>query len=212
MENINSCLILACALHTPVSLFSIFDDEDLMDYGVEVESHITLLYASGVKIPRENILNDIETIIGDNDDSSFMDMISSEDQSYLRVLDLFDIGSFENDSDYIVLKLKKDLDLFKELSLINKSLKNKYNVSNEYNYSPHLTLAKLYPGTAKKYLNSEKLKLVLRDSKIAFEDFILSYGPTGVSEDRERYNLTTFHAVDRFFREESLRKEKLEEV
>ena len=40
---LNSCLMLAVNLDTPVSLGCIFDEEDLKDTGIELDSHITLL-------------------------------------------------------------------------------------------------------------------------------------------------------------------------
>ena len=208
---INSCLMLACALYTPVDLSSIFEDEDLKDTGIEKESHITLLYAQNKVIDRSSLLDDIRIILDDSDKFSYTGFIDSlKDDKFVsnNVLDSFDIGKFENDSDYIVLKLKKSVDIFNILNIINKGLRIKYDVQSEFSYTPHITLAELKPGTADKYLASGKLKLVLENTKIKFEDLIISYGPSNVVEDREKYNLTTFHAVDRFFREENLKREE----
>lgn len=207
----NSCLMLACALYTPVDLSSIFEDEDLKDTGIEKESHITLLYAQNKIIDRSSLLDDIRIILDDSDKFSYTGFIDSlKDDKFVsnNVLDSFEIGKFENDSDYIVLKLKKSVDIFNVLNIINKGLRIKYDVQSEFSYTPHITLAELKPGTADKYLASKKLKLVLENTKIKFEDLIISYGPSGVVEDREKYNLTTFHAVDRFFREENLKREE----
>lgn len=203
-NNINSCLMLAAGLYTPVNLSSVFDSVDLKDTGIELESHITLLYARGVTIPRENILEDIETILGPVIYDNEMEFLESG--SKFKVFDIFELSSFENDSDYIVLKLKKDVDIYKNLGLINKGLRRKYEVPSEYSYTPHLTLAELNPGTAKKYLGDKRLKLILERSLVSFEDFIISYGPSNVVEDKEKYNLTTFHAVDRYFREQELKR------
>ena len=207
----NSCLMLACALYTPVDLSSIFEDEDLKDTGIEKESHITLLYAQNKIIDRGSLLDDIRIILDDSDKFSYTGFIDSlKDDKFVsnNVLDSFDIGKFENDSDYIVLKLKKNVDIFNVLNIINKGLRIKYDVQSEFSYTPHITLAELKPGTADKYLASKKLQLVLENTKIKFEDLIISYGPSNVVEDREKYNLTTFHAVDRFFREENLKREE----
>ena len=207
----NSCLMLACALYTPVDLSSIFEDEDLKDTGIEKESHITLLYAQNKVIDRSSLLDDIRIILDDSDKFSYTGFIDSlKDDKFIsnNVLDSFEIGKFENDSDYIVLKLKKSVDIFNILNIINKGLRIKYDVQGEFSYTPHITLAELKPGTADKYLASRKLKLVLENTKIKFEDLIISYGPSNVVEDREKYNLTTFHAVDRFFREENLKREE----
>ena len=40
-NEINSCLMLAMNLSTPVSLGCVFKEEDLKDTGVELDSHIT---------------------------------------------------------------------------------------------------------------------------------------------------------------------------
>ena len=149
MEN-NSCLMLNCSLYLPVSLSAIFSREDLKDTGIENESHITLLYAQGKEIPRMNILGDIETILGEPEFDNFIEYIRSENTE--RILNNFEIGSFENDSDYIVLKMKQTSELYKTLGLINKGLRTKYEVVSEYSYTPHISFAELQPGTAKKYL------------------------------------------------------------
>ena len=205
----NSCLMLACALYTPISLSSIFDSEDLKDTGIELESHITLLYAQGITVPKNNIMEDIEIALGDDFDS-FINLLKNGDIIGENVLETFDLGLFENDSDYVVLKLKQDNELYTNLKLINKGLRSKYGVQSEYTYTPHMTLAELNQGTAKKYTESKKLKAVLENSKFAVEDLVISYGPSNVVEDREKYNLTKFHAVDRFFREENLKREKMD--
>lgn len=205
----NSCLMLACALYTPINLSSIFDSEDLKDTGIELESHITLLYAQGITVPKDNLMEDIEIALGDDFDS-FMNLLKNGDIIGKNVLETFDLGLFENDSDYVVLKLKQDTELYTNLKLINKGLRSKYGVQSEYTYTPHMTLAELNQGTAKKYTESKKLKAVLENSKFAVEDLVISYGPSNVVEDREKYNLTKFHAVDRFFREENLKREKMD--
>ena len=207
MEN-NSCLMLNCSLYLPVSLSAIFSREDLKDTGIENESHITLLYAQGKEIPRMNILGDIETILGEPEFDNFIEYIRSENTE--RILNNFEIGSFENDSDYIVLKMKQTSELYKTLGLINKGLRTKYEVVSEYSYTPHISLAELQPGTAKKYLEDPKISLILNESFVSFEDLVISYGPSNTPVDRLRYNLTTFNAIDYFFHTENMRNENSE--
>ena len=207
MEN-NSCLMLNCSLYLPVSLSAIFSREDLKDTGIENESHITLLYAQGKEIPRMNILGDVETILGSKEFDDLIEYIKSENTD--RILDSFEVGSFENDSDYVVLKMKQSSKFYKTLGLINKGLRMKYEVSSEYSYTPHISLAELKPGTAKKYLEDPRINLILKDSFVSFEDLVISYGPSNTSVDRLRYNLTTFNAVDYFFHTENMRKENSE--
>ena len=99
-------------------------------------------------------------------------------------------------------------DSYQNLKLINTGLRNKYRVTSEFTYTPHLSLAELNPGTAKNYVeNNGKLMAVLEGSKFAPEDLVISYGPSNVVEDRVKRNLTKFHTVDRFFREENLKRE-----
>lgn len=206
MENneINSCLMWAVNLNTPVDLGCIFENSDLKDTGIELDSHITLLYAQGKVIPRENLLSDIQMILGE--DYEKLDKLCKEEKES-GVLDLFDLGCFENDSDYIVLKLKKDTEIFDILNRVNKGLRTKYGVSSDYSdYTPHLTLAELNPGLAEKYMGSDKLSLILEDTSIRFEDLMISYGANNEVEDRKQYFLTHYTCVDRYFRLAGLKR------
>lgn len=209
MEDNNSCLMMNCSLYLPVSLSSIFDKGDLKDTGIENEPHITLLYAQGKEIPRMEVLGNIETILGDEDWDKFIEFIKEENTE--KVNKFFELGSFENDSDYIVLKLNPTGQIHKTLSLINKSLSVKYDVKSSYStYTPHITLAELQPGTARKYMENKTLRSVLENSYVSFEDLVLSIGPSNTPIDRLRYNLTTFNAVDYYFYVENNRKENTE--
>ena len=209
-STLNSCLMLAINLETPVSLGCVFDSEDLKDTGVEVESHITLLYAQGKEIEHKNLLNDIKYILGPEDYKWIEDLIK-EGETY-RVFDSFELSMFDGDSDYVILKLKKETALYKVLQLINKSMSIKFGVKSDFlEYVPHLSLAELKPGTASKYLESEMLHNILDDSVYSIEDFLISYGTANEPKDRKQYYLTSFKCIDRFFRIERLEKE-LEEL
>ena len=198
-ELMNSCLMLAVNLDTPVNLGCVFDSEDLKDIGIELDSHITLLYAQGKELPRQDLLSDIKTILGEKT-IEFMNLLENEHD--YKVLDYFHLSSFENDSDYVVLKLNEDKkDLFNDLFLINKGLRVKYDVSVEFdNYSPHITLAELKPGMAKKYMDSEKLNMILEDTYLDFYDIILSYGTSNDVKDRKQYHLTSYNSLPRYFK------------
>lgn len=195
----NSCLMLAVNLDTPVNLGCVFDSEDLKDTGIELDSHITLLYAQGKELPKQDLLSDIKTILGEKT-VEFMNLLENEHD--YKVLDYFHLSSFENDSDYVVLKLNEDKkDLFNDLFLINKGLRIKYDVSVEFdNYSPHITLAELKPGMAKKYMDSEKLNMILEDTYLDFYDIILSYGSSNEVKDRKQYHLTSYNSLPRYFK------------
>jgi len=200
----NSCLMWAMNLDAPVDFGSIFDYDDLKDTGLEFDSHITLLYAQGKELPRKELLGDVKSILG-SDFEDFINLCKGDHEC--GVFTMFDLGMFENDSDYIVLKLKKDSEIFDMVNIINKGLRIKYGVSSDFSeYNPHITLAELQPGTARKYIDSETLKLVLNDSYISFEDLVLSYGTDNDVEDRKQYYLTSFKSIDRFFRIEELKK------
>lgn len=202
----NSCLMLAANLDCPISLKAIFDEGDLKDTGVELDSHITLLYAAGKQLDRREIMKDIPLILGEEDWEELC--LKMKESKEVPVLDVFDLGSFENDSDYIVLKLKKECSIYPWLAQINKSLRAKYDVASDFaDYTPHLSLAELQPGCALKYLESETLKLVLKDTVVSLEDIMISYGTANEVEDRKQYFLTSYHSVDRYFRMIHLREE-----
>lgn len=208
MENevINSCLMLAVNLDTPVDLFSMFEAEDLKDTGIELDSHVTLLYAQGKKIDKKNLLDQIMSILGEDYQELLEDYLKADPGS-LNVLDFFELGSFENDSDYVVLKMKKDVPVFSMLERINHGLSEMYGVKSEFkDYTPHMTLAELNPKSASKYLTSDILGAVLRDSVFDFEDFMLSWGTDNEPEDRKQNFLTQNKCIDRYFRIQGLKK------
>ena len=209
-SEMNSCLMLAVNLETPVSLGCVFDSKDLKDTGIELDSHITLLYAAGKELDKDQLLKETKHLIGERI-IEFMDLLKEE--HLFKVLDYFTLDSFENDSDYIVLKLKPEKEeIFNDLRVINKGLRIAYDVDSEFKtFSPHITLAELKPGTAKKYLESEKLNLILEESYFDFDDLVLSYGKANEVNDRKQYFLTNFNCVDRYFRIFNLKKE-LEEL
>lgn len=203
-NTINSCLMWAIGLYTPVDLASIFKNEDLRETGLELDSHLTLLYAQGKILPRKDMMSDIEMILSEEYEG-FLDTCKTENR--FKVLDVFELSSFENDSDYIILKMKKDNESYRILSLINKGLKTKYGVSSEFSeYTPHLTLAQLKLGKAKDYLRNENLKLILENSYFDFEDIMISFGTSSDVNDRKQYFLTQYKNVDRYFRLKHLKE------
>jgi 2'-5' RNA ligase len=214
INNINSCIMLAANLISPVSLSCVFDSEDLKDTGVEFDSHVTLLYAKSTKLERNEIMDvlnnavAIKEVLGNSSIEKYIKELSEKEP--VPVLDLFELGSFENDSGYLVLKLKQDTPEFKIFSAINEGLSDEFGVKSDFSsYNPHLTIAELNPGLTKKYLNDYSLNSILRSSQVCFEDLILSYGMTGVS-DFTVYNLTCNMGGDRFFRIRELRREAAE--
>jgi len=215
-KNTPSCLMLAANLITPVSLASIFETEDLKDSGIEFDSHLTILFSHNL-LDKNIILRDINTvisaspisknIIGGFDILGFLK--GQKNLEAKPVLDLFDLGNFENESGYVVLKLKENTGLFEILNTINSGLSELYGVTSDFGeYRPHLTLAEVQAGLSQKYMENEILQLILQKSKIKLEDFILSYDLG--EKDYKIYDLTNFNSVDRFFRIENLKKEAAE--
>ena len=208
--NINTCLMWAVGLYTPVDLRYIIDEVDLKDTGVELDSHITLLYAQGKRLPMKSFMRDIETCLGEDDWKEFKR--TSEEFEPVPAMELFDLGFFENDSDYLILKLKKDSPVFKWLNIINLSLRTKYGIKSDFDeYTPHITLAELQPGTVNKYLESRSLELLLNDSMVDFEGIMVSYGFSNEPDDRKQYFLTQYKNVDRYFRMEHLKRDFVQE-
>lgn len=212
-DNISSCIMIAANLITPVSLASVFETEDLFDTGINFDSHITMLYASGIELSKFEVKRSIEgistrstTLDNPGPDGLYNYLEKLSKNSPTKVLDLFDLSSFENDSGYVVLKLKKSTGLFNILSEFHEGLKEDFKVKTTFkDYNPHITLAELNSGLSKKYLSSKVLNSVLKESWVRFEDVILSIGEVG-KKDFDVTNLTVNRAVDRYFRERYLRK------
>lgn len=204
----NTCIMLTTPFYTPVDLRCIFEDVDLYGEGVVVDSHITLLYAKELEIPKEEILESIVTILGDDFDE-FEEMLKRNEK--FSVMDLFELDRFEGkESDYVVLKMKKSGIGWSHIEIMNKALSRKYDVKSDFSeYNPHITLAQVLPGQSKKYLESEKLRLILADSKISVDDIIVSYGGPKAEDPWKQYHVTNYHALDRFFKIQDDSKNKL---
>ena len=110
MENNSSCLLWGVGLYTPVDLGSVFSINDLEGEGVQLDSHITVLYAGDKHLPRESMMEDISTILGEEKFSEFISYC--KDEQFRNVFDLFELDKFSNDSDYVILKLKKNNEFF----------------------------------------------------------------------------------------------------
>lgn len=203
MENdkkVTSCIMLACDLQTPVSLATVFEAEDLKDTGIEFESHITILYARDRFIDKTDVMFDSPESL-----NSELVNLKSDGEVY-PVFDLFELGNFENDSGYVVLKLKEDTWWFKVLSEFNEKLLTKYGIEPTFkNYTPHLTLAEIQPGLTQKYVDLDQLRLILEASTVRPEDLIISYDAG--DKDYKVHNITYNNTVDRFFRIRDLRRE-----
>lgn len=198
----NSCLMLAAELVTPVSLSSIFEESDLNDTGIEFDSHVTIFYAGHKFIDKVNLYKDIDEL-----DPKFLIWLKGQKNVYTPVRELFDLGKFENTSDYVILELRHDTDAYEKISGLNEKLMSHYSLTSDFgDYKPHLSLAELESGLADKYILDKRLMKVLDDSLVRFEDLVLSYGQDGVSEYK-LHDITHWNSVERFFRVRDLRRE-----
>lgn len=198
----NTCIMLVTPFYTPVDLRCIFDGVDLTGEGVVLDSHITIVFAKEQNIAKENILSDIITILGEEYDD-FDKMLKNNEM--FSVMDFFELDCFKGkESHYIILKMKKEGEGWEYLEKLNKALSRKYNIESDFDeYNPHITLAEILPGKSDQYLKSAKLKLILENSKFGVEDIIISHGDKG---DWKQSHITNHHALDKFFREEAIKK------
>ena len=208
-KNTPTCLMLAADLELPVSLASVFETTDLKDTGIEFNSHITILYSDSY-FEKENLIPELQKIINESKLAlaggfRIMDFLKTQNEIDKPVLDLFDLGNFENESGYVVLKLKTNTGLFDILSTMHYGLEKRFGIKSTFKeYNPHLTLAEVQPGTSKKYIESKELQNILKYGRVKFEDLIYSLDLG--KKEYSVYDLTHFNSVDRFFRIEGNKK------
>ena len=199
MEN-SVCLMLAASFHTAIDIDSIINQDDLNGDGIIRDNHITILYDESGTYKKTDVLNDVRESLS-SEFEVFMEFM--KDSYKFSINDVFYLDSFNNDdSSYLVLRLKEDNSLFSKLKSIHEYIVNKYGIYQSFTeFKPHMTIAELLPGRADKYLYNSILNKVLSNSKVGFEDLVFSEpGTTGMGK-YDRWNITTFHAIERFFRE-----------
>lgn len=107
-------------------------------YGLETEPHTTVLYG----FVDDSVASNIEQMLAEH----------KLDKPVFAVLK--DISTFENDN-YDVLKISL---ISGGLNKLNAFCRNHYSYENDYDkYNPHITIAYLKKGTAKKYLKALKV-------------------------------------------------------
>ena len=199
IEDGDSLLSLAIKIESPVIFETAFDLEDLVGDGVELNTQIVILFTKYHELGKKDIIpllqkycmKDLEMIIK---------LCESGEQ--FDILDYFDLDTYnDSSSSYVILKLKEentegDASLYKAFKSIHKVVKNEYCLDDNeagIEYSPHIILARVKKGLGKKYANSKLLDSILKNSKFSLDDFTITY-QNGV------HNVTTYNAVDRFFR------------
>lgn len=206
MEFNNSCVMLMTSLWTGIDFYAVFDEEDLKDTGIEYDSHITALYAGDLVIPRNEVLENIKLSLSDY--WTDLENLLKENEK-LKVSDHFEISKFENDSDYVIFKLREDSDIYKLMTLMNKGLVRTYGINSEFaTYTPHMTLAELEVGTASKYMFSPLLSKIYENAVFSLDDLVISYGRKDKPGEYKQYNLTSFNAVTRYFRQKELERDR----
>lgn len=204
MKNFSaSSLRLDTSLWTGLDLSAAFKDDDLLEDGIDIDSHIDILYNPNGLIEKEELLDKIKTILGD-DDSLLKDLKKNPEK--LNVLDYFELGKIEKiEGDYIVLKLNPETKLFSSLNMVNTGLSSSYELRDS-NYEPYMTLAKVKKGKGKDYMFSPILNMILSNAKFNIDDLVLSYKD---KEGKQKlFNITSNNAVERFFRQEELERDK----
>lgn len=197
----NSCLMLGCTLYTGVDFTAAFKSEDLIGQGIERDSHLTVLYSEGQEIPKKELPEVMETILGETDWENLISEFKAQNPK--PVTEYFSLGVFSGDGqDFLVLLLQPDTPLYDTLQILNTGLKGHYGVKTKFSdYKPHMTLAAFKEGVAKDYIFNPVLGLILEKATFTLDDFILSYGLPDEPDDRKRYQITTENAVSRYFRQ-----------
>ena len=191
MEFNSSCVMLMTSLWTGIDFYAVFDEEDLKDTGIEYDSHITALYSGDLVISKDEAL---ENMFKENEK--------------LKVSDHFEISKFENDSDYLIFKVREDSDIYRLMSLMNKGLSRAYGINSEFTYTPHMTIAELEVGKASKYVFSPLLSKIYENAVFSLDDLVISYGQKDKPGEYKQYNLTSFNAVTRYFRQKELERDQ----
>lgn len=115
-------------IHDKIEESDIYDEEG---FGLEKESHCTLLYGFDPKIDGESVINKLKECV------------------FPKELKLKNVSLFENEFDV----LKFDVEAG-ELSKLNKMLTDNFDYETDYpDYHPHCTIAYINKGEGKKYVD-----------------------------------------------------------
>lgn len=125
-----------------------YEEGNEEDYGIETETHVTLVPC----LDNKTNLEDIKPLLSDLDEYDII---------------ITDISKFECDNFDVLKASVKNNTLIKT----NKKILQKFTSYTEYKYQPHMTIAYMKHGMADKYLNATLSKLPLVKAK----NFIWSY-------------------------------------
>lgn len=206
----SSCLMLMMTLYTAVDLDFVISESDLAKDGIETDHHITIFYANDIIVPKNNLLEDAKDILGEDTGYQELTNYLKDPDKVWPLYDIFGLDKFENqDFDVLVMRMKETSPLFEIVDDLNSGYTKKYNLKSDFDeYRPHMTLAYLEPGRADKYLSDTTLDLVLRDSKVSFDDLVISHKFEN-SEQYKHWYLTNYNCIARHLRQEKLLRNKL---
>ena len=149
-ENARTTYDYGCAMiyfYSPdiQKIVNMVKEEDLHEYGLEKEQHVTLLYGLHKEVTHKQVF----------------DICEEFDYEPLRI---YNLSLFEN-KEFDVLKLEVDSDV---LYKVNEELQTLPNTQQYPNYIPHVTIAYLKPGLGKKYLDIKFKEVMVEPLEIVY--------------------------------------------
>lgn len=148
------CVSLRVDFPAMKKIHAVIDPDDLYEetgdrtYGIEDETHVTLLYGIHDDVP----IADVKAII---------------DQFTFSKIKAYNISVFEKE-EYDVLKFDVKSP---ELNRVNKALTELLHTNDYPDYHPHLTVAYLQPGAGKKYIKAlKKLEINIKPTYVEYSD------------------------------------------
>lgn len=118
-------------IHSYIKLPDVYFGDNIEQYGLENESHVTLLYG----ITENNNFEDIEYCVS---------------KINIEEINVKDISCFENEQ-FDVLKFDVDRSILEQYNNFFKTELD--HVESQYDYNPHITIAYLNPGLGGFYKN-----------------------------------------------------------
>lgn len=209
----NTCLMLMASLYTAVDLEYVIDKDDLNleAGGLEKDHHLTILFNStDTPLERRGLMDEVREILGPDRWSELEKILT--DRTLRPVFSDFGLDRFENpEYDALILRLRPESPVAEAVKTLNKALTGRLGEKPKFGlYRPHLTLAYLKPGMSDKYLMSDTLLSVLTDSRITYDDFMLSHQYS--ETHRKQWYLTQYNCIERHLRNQKLFKNLLGEA
>lgn len=148
------CVSLRVDFPVMKKIHAAIDPEDLYEetgdrtYGIEDETHVTLLYGIHDGVP----VADVKAII---------------DEFTFSKIKAYNISVFEKE-EYDVLKFDVKSP---ELNRVNKALTELPHTNDYPDYHPHISIAYLQPGAGKKYIKAlKKLEINIKPTYVEYSD------------------------------------------